>query len=373
MPKPFHIFLTCPPGLEPMLAQEVTAAGLSRPEIQPGGVALVGHWSAVLRANLWLRGASRVLIRVSAFRAMNIGQLEARAAKVDWAALIGPGQPVRVEATCKGSRLHHAGVVAGRIGAAVSAATGAPLADSAEGALRLFVRVDDNLVTLSLDTSGELLHRRGHKRYTGKAPLRETLAALLLRASGYAGDTPVLDPMCGSGTVPMEAAEMALGLAPGRARRFGFERLNGFEPERWHQMLADQPEPAETALRFDGRDRDAGAVEGAQGNVARAGLEPFVRIAQGALSELTPPPEGVPGLVFVNPPYGDRIGKKGALRPLYHSIGTVLSERFSGWRVALITTDAGLAQSTQLPFAPPSAPIPHGGLKIKLWQTAPLP
>lgn len=373
MPKPFDILLTCPPGLEPALADEVRAVGLSTPAIVPGGVQIVGHWTAIFRANLWLRGASRVLIRISAFRAMNVGQLEARAAKVDWAALIGPTRPVRVEAVCKGSRLHHGGLVAGRISDAIATGTGAPIADSAEGALRVFARVEDNLVTLSLDTSGELLHRRGHKQFTGKAPLRETLAALLLRQAGYRGDSPVLDPMCGSGTVPIEAAEIALGLAPGRARRFAFEDLRGFDADRWHQALADQPEAAQTDLRFDGFDRDAGAVAGAQGNVTRAGLQDVVRISEGALSALQPPAEDRPGLVFLNPPYGGRIGKPGALRPLYGSIGKVLTERFSGWRIAMITTDANLAQSTRLPFDAPSAPIPHGGLKIKLWQTGPLP
>ena len=325
-----------------------------------------------MRANLWLRGASRVLVRLSAFRAMHLGQLETRAAKVDWGALIGPDLPVRVEATCRASRIQHAGAATTRIAQAIHIATGAPIAEQAEGALRVFARIDDNLVTISLDTSGELLHRRGHKQFSGKAPLRETLAALLLRACAYGGAEPVLDPMCGSGTVPMEAAEMALGLAPGRDRAFAFEQLNGFDADRWEAARAAMPGATDTALRFDGADRDAGAIAGARQNVERAGVSGHVRFAQAAISDLVPPPEQVPGLIFVNPPYGGRIGKADGLRPLYRALGNTLTERFAGWRVALITTEANLAQTTGLPFAPASAPIPHGGLKIRLWQTGPL-
>ena len=374
MPAPMNLFLTCPPGLEPVLAQEAEALGLPGPKPEAGGIVTHGHWNTVYKANLWLRGATRVLIRMSAFRAMTLGQLEARLAKVDWERFIGPDVPVRVEASCKGSRLHHGGAVGTRVQEAVRQGTGAPIAEQAEGALRLFARIDDNLCTLSLDTSGALLHRRGHKQFTGKAPLRETLAALFLRACGYDGTEPVLDPLCGSGTVPIEAAEIALGLAPGRDRSFGFEQLPGHDPARWAAIREDgrRRETPDSALRFDGRDRDAGAITGARGNAERAGVTAITRFEQGAVSALAPPPEGIPGLIFINPPYGGRIGKVGALKPLYASIGQVLTERFQGWRVGMITTDAGLAKATGLPFAPPSAPIPHGGLRIKLWQTEPL-
>lgn len=371
MSKPFNLFLTCPPGLEPQLAEEAAEIGLPNPVIEPGGVATHGHWTAIYKANLWLRGATRVLIRVTTFRAMVLPQLDSRAAKVDWAALIGPDRPVRVEATCKSSRINHGGAVAGRLGAVIHAATGAPLAGQAEGALRIFARMEDNRLTVSLDTSGELLHRRGYKQFSGKAPLRETMAALLLRACGYQGREPVLDPMCGSGTVPIEAACWAAGMAPGAGRGFGFEHLRGFDAQRWAGARSAALSDAGTDLRFDGRDRDAGAIEGARQNAERAGVGHLLRLETAAISDLQPPRAGRPGLVFVNPPYGGRIGKADALRPLYARMGRVLSERFAGWRVGLLTTDADLAHATGLPLTS-GPPLPHGGLSVRLWQCGPL-
>jgi putative N6-adenine-specific DNA methylase len=235
-------------------------------------------------------------------------------------------------------------------------------------------RIDNDQCTLSIDTSGDLLHKRGHKAAVSKAPIRETMAALLLRRCGFSGGEPLLDPMCGSGTFVIEAAEMALGLKPGRSRSFAFEQLATFDAAIWQEMRRAASEPTRSALvyRFQGSDRDAGAIRMSRDNAARAGVSNATDFQQLTVSELQPP-DGPAGLVMVNPPYGDRIGDKSKLQPLYRSLGQTLLQRFAGWRVGLITSEPTLARATGLPFKPPSAPIAHGGLRVQLFLTAALP
>ena len=176
--------------------------------------------------------------------------------------------------------------------------------------------------------------------------------------------------MCGSGTFVLEAAEIAAGLAPGRSRAFAFERLAPFDPAAWAALKAEaQPRP--TPFRFHGSDRDAGAIAMSRANAARAGVADLTDFRQSPISDLHRP-DGPPGLVIVNPPYGARLGDPADLRRLYAALGQTLQSRFPGWRVGLVTTDPALAHATGLPFAPPGPPVPHGPLKIRLWQTGPL-
>jgi len=241
---------------------------------------------------------------------------------------------------------------------------------SPKAQISLKVRIDDNRVTLSVDTSGDSLHKRGHKEAIGKAPMRETLAALFLRQAGYDGTGPVLDPMCGSGTFLIEAAEMAHNLQPGRSRSFAFEHLTGFDPDAY-ATLRRPAQPPEGPAQFFGSDRDPGAVRMSKDNAARAGLEALCDFQNHNLTEARAP-NGPPGLVITNPPYGARIGNKNMLHGLYASLGDTLRKNFPGWRVAIITSEPALAKSTGLAFTSKSAPVPHGGLKIRLFQTGPL-
>ena len=201
--------------------------------------------------------------------------------------------------------------------------------------------------------------------------MRETMAAMFLRQCGYDGNEPVLDPMCGSGTFVIEAAEMAAGLVPGRSRPFAFEQLATFDAAAWDMLRADA-KPVAPSHVFFGSDRDAGAIRMSKANAERAGVAAFTRFSQQAVSDLARP-EGPPGLVIVNPPYGERIGDKRPLLALHDALGRTLKTRFSGWRVGLVTSDATLARSTGLPFGPPGPIVSHGGLKIRLYQTKPLP
>lgn len=362
--EPFEIFLTTAPGHEQALAEEARDLGFADPRIMAGGVVTVGGWQEVWRANLELRGASRVLARLGSFRALHLAQLDKRARKFPWGEFLGSNAALAVEATCKGSRIYHNGAAAQRIATAIEQEFGAVIAPDAPVAI--MARIEDDLCTISVDTSGELLHKRGHKLAMAKAPMRETMAAMFLRQCGYTGNEPLLDPMCGSGTFVMEAAEMAAGLLPGRSRHFAFEHLKSFEPETWAAMRAPR-HPRQPAHMCHGRDLDPGAIRMSRENAVRAGVEGFTDFVQGDVRDLMPP-QGPPGLVIINPPYGTRIGEKRGLNALHAGLGYVLRTRFQGWRVGLVTSDSALAGATDLPFAPPGPPVSHGGLRVRLYQ-----
>lgn len=368
----FEIFLQAAPGLEEALLAEVRTHRFKASKAVPGGVTVRGGWREVWKANLELRGAGRVNAHLATFRAPTLAELEKRAAQVAWREVLRADVPVRVEATCNASRVYHTGAAEERVGNAIAAKLGAVISPNAEVCVR--VRIDNDVCAISIDTSGELLHKRGFKESVNKAPIRETMAALLLRHSGYTGAEPVLDPMCGSGTFVIEAAEWAANLKPGRERHFAFEQLATFDAAAWQAMRetavtgTTTPPPA----RFYGSDRDPAAITISRANAERAGVSAFCEFTERPISEVTPP-EGPPGLVIVNPPYGARLGDKNRLAPLYRALGATLKARFAGWRVGIVATEPSLARATGLPFGPPSAPIAHGGLRISLYLTGPLP
>lgn len=364
----FEIFLVALPGLEAPLADEARDAGFANAQATAGGVAFEGGWGDVWRANMVLRGATRVLARIGGFRALHLAQLDKRARKFPWADFLRADVPVRVETTCRKSRIYHAGAATQRIETALRESLGAQITPDAT--VRLMVRIEDDWCGFSLDTSGASLHKRGHKLAVGKAPLRETMAAMFLRQCGYTGTEPVLDPMCGSGTFVIEAAEIAAGVIAGRGRSFAFEELAGFDPDAV-AALREGPEAPPVPHVFRGFDRDAGAVRNSTTNAQAAGVEGITAFAQQAVGDLQRP-EGPPGLVMVNPPYGARIGNKKLLYALYGTLGKTLRERFAGWRVGIVTSDGSLARATDLPFLPLGPAVAHGGLKVRLYRTDPL-
>lgn len=362
----FEIFLTCPPGLEAVLVQEAIETGFSAPRAIKGGVIFQGGWQHVWRANLELRCATRVLVRLARFEAKQLSQLQQQASMIDWDDYLRAGCQVSVEAQCRKSRIYHSGAAAERVETAIVKATGGAviIAGDDPADINIKLRIDRDVCTLSLDSSGTALYQRGHKQAIGKAPLRETLASAFLRLAGFDGKEPVLDPMCGSGTFVIEAAERAAKLSPGRSRSFAFEHLASYDGGAIPRNT-DRPDGP---LRYFGSDRDKGAIEASQANAERAGLAAITQFEQRAVSDIAPPTDE-PGLIIANPPYGARMGDKRKLFALYGALGQVALARFSGWRVALVTTEANLAQATGLPWRSPSAPIDHGGLKLHLYQT----
>jgi len=367
----FEIFLVATPGFEETLATEARELGFKEVDVVVGGVTAKGGWPEVWRANLMLRGASAVLARLVSFPVFHLAQLDKRARKVPWDQILRKDVPVRVEASCKHSKIYHSGAAKQRVETAIAEELGAAISDEAEICVK--ARIEDDICTISIDTSGESLHKRGHKEAVNKAPMRETLAALFLRQAGYAGTEPVLDPMCGSGTFVIEAAEMALDLAPGRSRSFAFEKLKGFNATAWVKLRDSVATPeAKPDFRFYGCDRDGGAVEMSRANAERAAVGEVTAFRQCAVSAATAP-SGPTGLIIANPPYGQRLGDKRKLFALYKSFGQTMLQRFGGWRVGVITNDASLAAACGLPFETPFGPVSHGGQRVYLFLTGPLP
>ena len=363
--KNFEIFLATAPGLESVLHDEVRTKGFKQVKVVPGGVTIKGAWPEVWRANLWVRGAGRVLARIDSFRVLHLAQLDSRARRVAWGDILRPDMPFRVEVTCIKSRIYHSDAAAERIEKAIRETLGAPHSPDAD--ILVMARIEHDLCTISVDTSGELLHKRGYKESVNKAPMRETLASLFLRQCGYDGSEPVYDPMCGSGTFVIEAAEIAARLNPGRTRDFAFEKFANFNAEAWQRMR--EVKSARTpSCRFYGSDRDVGAIRMSRANAERAGVDAFTEFQECAISDVVAPAVP-PGLVIVNPPYGTRIGDKGKLFSLYQALGQTLSTRFGGWRVGIITSEPTLAHATGLKFLPTAAPVQHGGLRVTLFQT----
>ncbi|OUR79447.1 RNA methyltransferase [Alphaproteobacteria bacterium 46_93_T64] len=364
-----EILLVTIPGLEPPLFEEARERGFENLTRIKGGVVFNGSWEDVWRANLEMRGASRILVRLGSFHAVHLAQLDKRARRFPWRDFLRPDVPVRVEVMSRKSRIYHKKAAQERIERALTEEAGIPTSPDADISIK--VRIFEDLCTISVDSSGEGLHIRGHKEALNKAPMRETLAALLLRRCGYRGQMPVIDPMCGSGTFVMEAAEITTELQPGRSRKFAFEKLVTFDEARWKNLKIDAPNK-NSDFRFYGFDRDEGAIKRSRANAKRAGITHLTEFNRQTITELRPP-EGPPGLVIINPPYGIRIGEAKKLYPLYQSLGNSLLGRFSGWRVGLVTNSSNLAEATGLPFTATATPFSHGGIRVNLYATTPLP
>jgi putative N6-adenine-specific DNA methylase len=348
------LFAVTAPGLEPLAAAELAELG-ARGEAEAGGVAWRGDAESLYRANLELRTASRVLVRIAEFRARTFFELERHARRVPWERYVAAGRAVRVRATCHKSKLYHEGAVAERMMAAIERGVGAvpsPAAGEEEEEGRdeqlFLVRFLHDRAVVSVDSSGALLHLRGYRQAVAKAPLRETLAAALLRASGWDPGAPLVDPMCGAGTIPIEGALISRRIAPGLAgrdrepRRYAFLDWPDFDESGWTRVVdraRDQILPeARSVIR--GSDRDAGAVEAARSNAARAGVAEDVDFEVAALSALRAPPG--PGWLLTNPPYGVRVGESAGLRDLYAALGRLARRDLPGWTLALLSADRRL-------------------------------
>ena len=362
------IFLITAPGLQDLLATEAREKGFKVTSVIGGGVTLRGEWPEVWRANLQLRGANRVLARIGEFRAIYLSQLEKNASEFPWAETLPDGALVTVEASCIKSKIYHAGAATQRVQEALVAQGFFIAPTGTEDSYNIRVRIERDIVTFSIDTSGEALHKRGYKEAVNKAPMRETMASLFLRDAGYNGKEPLYDPMCGSGTFPIEAAEIARRFDSGRARSFAFQSLPHFDVDAFEAMRSPE---REAAFNVYGSDRDTGAITMSRANAERAGVSGISEFSVKPISEITPPCEDK-GLVIANPPYGGRIGNKKPLFGLYASFGERLMAEFKGWRVGIITTEPSLAKATKLPFKPAGPVVDHGGMKVRLYQTTPL-
>jgi len=363
-------FVVTAPGLEEIAAQELRQLDLI-PVVEPGGVTFKSDELGLYRANLYLRTASRVIARVGQFfYALTFAELREKAGRLPWERFLRPGQPVSIRVTCHKSKLIHTDAVAERIAGAIYDRLGkeSPMTKSlgdeaTDPAQLVIVRVVNDQVLVSVDSSGELLHRRGYRQAVAKAPLRETLAAGMLLASGWDIHSPLLDPFCGSGTIPIEAALLALGLPPGLRRRFAFMDWPGFDEQIWLALKAEIHPLESAGLPIYASDRDAGAINMARENAARAGVEQAIHFDCQAVSSILPPPG--PGWVVTNPPYGLRISEGKDLRNLYAQFGNVLRIRCPGWGVAVLSSDPILLGHTGLKLDTSFSTI-NGGVGVRL-------
>jgi putative N6-adenine-specific DNA methylase len=283
----------------------------------------------------------------SFFYATTTLELQKRASRLPWERCLAPGQPIALRVTCHQSKLYNSEAVARHVAAGLEERLGkaSPLVKFDEETdghppQLVLVRLVDDKCTVSADSSGELLHKRGYRLAVAKAPLRETLAAALLMASGWDPSATLLDPFCGSGTIPIEAALMQLGIPPGLNRRFAFMDWPGFEPSLFSSQLSaiskQQLEISnqQSEIKILASDRDAGAIKMAHANAERAGVEDVIEFKCQAVSAIMPP-VGL-GWVVTNPPYGVRVSEGKDLRNLYAQFGNVLRRQCPGWNVAVL-------------------------------------
>ncbi len=368
----FDLFAIAAPGLEPLVQRELKALGIEGLHVDAGGVSFTGGREAIYRANLYLRTATRVIARVAEFGVRGFPELVRHAKRQPWERYLVANRPIQLRVTCRKSRLYHSGAVAERVADAISQRLGVEGVEVIKGSededatgQLVIVRVAHDHCVLSVDTSGELLHRRGYREATAKAPIRETLAAALLLAAEWRGDAPLLDPFCGSGTVAIEGALLARHIAPGLNRRFAFMEWPDFDSALWRRthdeaaraVVARAPSPIQAS------DRDAGAIEAARANAARAGVADDIVFEKRALSAIEPP-VGL-GWVCTNPPYGVRVSERAELRNLYAQFGKVMHAKCPGWTVAMYSADARLEKAARLPLRPVLRTV-NGGIPVRV-------
>lgn len=356
-------FAVTTPGFEKVCAGELIALGIADPEIMVGGVEFSGGLQELYRANLWLRSAARILVRVDELQARDFPTLFKRLQRLPWGRFIKPGSACTIRATCHRSRLSHSGRVAETCREAIAKALGAAAGTAPQATI--YLRLADDRCQVSIDSSGELLQRRGYRLANVAAPLRENLAAACLLALGYDGSQPLIDAMTGSGTFAIEAALIALNRAPGIDRQFAFMDWPKYRAGLWQQLLlqAQQAEKVGLAAPIRAIDNNPKAIAAARQNLSVAGLSEQISLTCQPMQELTAGQQ--PGLIICNPPYGERIGRTAALLALYKDLGRVYGTTFSDWNGALICPDSELVRSTGIPFKS-QIRFSNGGIRVAL-------
>ncbi len=362
-------FASAPRGLEELLLAEVSSLGAKEAAAVPGGVAFAGDWTTCYRVNFWSRIASRVLWRIASFDYKSEHDLYAAAKAVDWLRHFKVENTLRVNVTAQKSPLKSLEFATLRIKDAVcdrfrDKLGRRPDVDRAAPDVRIHAFLEGSRGTLYLDTSGEPLFKRGWRHGVADAPLRENLAAGIIRLTGWQPDQPLLDPMCGGATLLVEAAAMARGRAPGARRSFGFEKLSLFDPASW-EMVRKEEGQKQPNLQLFGSDTDPKALNASRRNLAEAGIERWVQLERSDVLERTAPAPA--GVMVANPPYGERIGSPEELARFYPKLGDALKQRFAGWRCYFFTADLRLPKLIRLQ---PSArtPLWNGALECRLYE-----
>jgi len=352
-----------------LLVQEINSLKGGNTTAVPGGVLFEGDWSTCYRVNFWSRVASRVLWRIGAFDYKSEHDIYTGAKAVDWLRYFKVERTLRVNVTAQKSPLKSLEFATLRIKDAVcdrfrDRLGRRPDVDRADPDVRIHAFLEGARATLYLDTSGEPLFKRGWRHGVADAPLRENLAAGIVMLTGWKPDEPLLDPMCGGGTLLIEAAAMARGRAPGARRSFGFEKLSMFDTPAWEAVKKEQGrKPAN--LQLFGSDTDPKALNATRRNLAEAGIERWVQLERGDILERAAP--AASGIMVANPPYGERLGSADELAAFYPRLGDALKQRFAGWRCYFFTADLRLPKLIRLQ---PSrrTPLFNGALECRLYE-----
>jgi putative N6-adenine-specific DNA methylase len=367
-----RFFATCPRGLERILAEELAVLGARDPAPVDGGVAFGGELALCYAANLESRVASRILWQVGHARYRTDRDIFDAARALPWPRFFDVHRTIRVNVSAIKSPVKSLDFVTLRVKDAVCDAFRAedgsrPDVDTAQPDVRIHVFLTQDAATYYLDTSGDALFKRGWRAAAGDAPLRENLAAGILKLAGWSAPTTLYDPMCGSGTFLVEAAMMALDAAPGANREFGFQKLWNFDQKAWRSLLdgaAARRKPV-APLPIYGTDKLGSAIALARANLAAAGIENAIQLKQMDVLDGNPPPGG--GIVVMNPPYGERLGEDDALAAFYPKLGDALKQRYAGWTAYIFTADLRLAKLIRL-TASKRTPLFNGALECRLFE-----
>lgn len=367
-----HFFSPCPRGLETFLVDELKALGAADVESVPGGVSFAGDWALCWRANLESRIATRVLWRVGEDWYRSEDDVYQIAHSLPWERWFSKDMKLRIYVTASRSPLKSLNFVTLRIKDGVCdrfrETRGArPSVDTRQPDVRIHAFLTADRATIYLDTSGEALTRRGFKQAKVEAPLKENLAAGILKLSGWEPGQTLLDPMCGSGTFALEAAMMALDIAPGIGRSFGFEKLTSFDARQWNRIrtMAEQRRRRTPELNIYASDIDPRQVANARANLAAAGIEGLVHFGEGDFVTLDAP--AAEGVIVTNPPYGVRLGDEEELQAWYPQVGDHLKRAFAGWRAYLFTGDPALPKRIGLK-ASRRTPLMNGDIECRLLE-----
>jgi 23S rRNA (guanine2445-N2)-methyltransferase / 23S rRNA (guanine2069-N7)-methyltransferase len=369
---------TCGAGMEQLVAAEILAAGGKNPVSTPGAVAWEGNLESGYRLCLWSRFASRVLLQIGRFEAPDQEALYQGACKIDWDAHFTPRQTFAVFSTLTEAPIGHSKFAALRVKDAIAdqfraRAGKRPFVNADAPDIRINLHMHGNQATLALDLSGESLHRRGYRLASVEAPLKETLAAAIVQLAGFTREFPadgvVLDPMCGSGTLLIEAALIFGDSAPGLQRQsFGFSAWNKHDERLWERLVAEALAREEEALtrewpRFIGYDADPRAVGAARENVRAVGLSDRIQISQRQLAALDRP--AATGMLLVNPPYGERLADTENIKYLYRCLGRKIRHELAGWQIGFFAANPDLADSLGITWSD-SHRLYNGPIKCKL-------
>jgi putative N6-adenine-specific DNA methylase len=365
-------FAPCPRGLETLLRNDLESMGAQNVRAIEGGVHFSGDWALCYRANLESRVASRILWRVKETQYRSEQDIYKAVFDLQWQRWFDVSNTIRVNTTAIRCPLKSLEFITLLVKDAVCDRFRAhcnerPSVDTLEPDVRIHVFIEDDKLMLYLDTSGDALFKRGVRSHTNIAPIRENLAAGILRLTGWQPGTPLLDPMCGSGTFLIEATQMSLNIQPGIARRFAFEKLKNFDAAKWKQMR-EQAIAAQLPvkpLEIYGSDLYGDALKTAQRNIEEAGLAECVQLKQANVLEITPPAEQ--GTLVANLPYGERMGELDELAELYPKLGDALKKKFGGWTAYLFTADKAILKLMRLS---PSKRIPlfNGAIECRLLE-----